>query len=171
MGPDVDRTEDMEATWRRIRRPLQWPAEDFRRRRVSTDGFLGYRFSRSRGRAAAGFAFGFLRRDGGLGIRADPPEAVVYAFVEPLGSALHRTLVTRRASPVRRLVRASLEAGVPFEFRPASEIAAIRHRSLRRPPSEIFVLSASDFFLSSYGPMWSSRFLEALRKATSRPGP
>ncbi|MGQ0797659.1 MAG: hypothetical protein ACT4OI_07345 [Methanobacteriota archaeon] len=166
----MDRTAEIAATWRRIRRPLQWPMESFRRTRVSRRGFVGYRFSRVRRRAVAGFAVGFALRADALPIDARPPEAVAYAFVEPVGSALYDALVTRRGSAVRRLVRAGAREGLPFEFRPGDTVAAIRHRSLRRPPPEIFVLSAADFFLESFDPLRSSGFLEAVRRATTGPG-
>ena len=145
--------------------------ESFRRTRVSTRGFVGYRISRIRRTAVAGFAVGFALREDSLPIDAEPPEAVAYAFVEPVGSALYEALVTRSGSAVRRLVRAGARRGLPFEFRPGASIAAIRHRSLRRPPPEIFVLSAADFFLDSFDPLRSSGFLEAVREATSRPAP
>jgi hypothetical protein len=162
--------QDIEETFRRIRRPLQWPMESFRRRKVGSASFVGYRFSRVRRRSEAGFAFGFLLRDGALPIGADPPEVVAYAFVKPVGSALHDALVRRQGSPVRRLVRAGAAEPLPFEFDPASEIAAVRHRSLRSIPPELFPLVASDFFMLTYRPMRKSAFIDRLRKATTRPG-
>jgi len=143
--------------------------DSFRRQRLALRGFSGYRFSRVRRGATAGFAFGFLLKDHALGIAAVPPEAVAYAFAEPLGSSLFRDLVTRRGSAVRRLVRAGSRAGVPFDLRLDEPIAAIRHRSMRRMPSEVFVLAASDFFLATYEPLRSSGFLESVRKATTQP--
>lgn len=169
--PVDDWDEAIEATFRRIHRPLRWPMETFRRRKVSAKGFVGYRFSRVRRSAVAGFGLGFLLNDGALGIAADPPETVAYAFVRPVRSSLYADLVSRPRSAVRRLVRAAEAQGVPFEFRAGEEIAAIRHRSLPNPPPEIFVLAASDFFMLTYHPLRSSGFLEAVRKATTRAGP
>jgi len=145
--------------------------ESFGRTRVATRSFIGYRFSRVRRTAVAGFTVGFALRQDSFRIDAKPPEAVAYAFVAPVGSVLYEALVTRSGSAVRRLVRAGARKGLPFEFRPGEVIAAIRHRSLRRPPPEIFVLSAADFFLESFDPLRSSGFLEAVRKTTTRPGP
>lgn len=168
---DTKRSKDIEATFRRIRRPLQWPMQNFRRRRVSTPAFVGYRFSRVKRDSVAGFAFGFALRQGALpGIR-EPPEVVAYAFVEPAGSALHEDLVARRGSAVRALVARSKAMGFPFEFHRDADVAAIRHRSLARLPPELFVLVASDFFMISQGPMREGGFLDTVAKATTRPGP
>lgn len=166
-----DRTQEIEATFERIRRPLRWPMERFKRTKVRTKGFVGYRFSRIRRSAAAGFAFGFVLRDGVLPIPVAPPEAVAYAFVSPVDSALYRDLVTRPNSPIRRLVRAGEREALPFEFHPGFEAAVIRHRSMQRPPPEIFVLAASDFFVLTFRPLRASGFQERVIKATTRPGP
>ena len=108
MGPprfeaavDVDRSREIRATFERIRRPLQWPLEDFRRKKFATTRLVGYRFSRMRGAAEAGFVYGFaLKSDAVPGVR-EPPEAVAYAFVRPVGSALFQELVIRPRSAVR----------------------------------------------------------------------
>lgn len=168
---EPNRTEEIKATFRRIARPLRWPLEDYRRRRVSNTRFAGFQFSRARGTAAAGFAYGFaLRPDALPGIR-DPPEAVVYVFVRPAGSPLHRELVTRPRSPVRRLVEDSRSLAYPFEFHPDGEIVAVRHRSLRRLPSELFVLGAADFFMIAQRPLNPGGFVRRVTAATEPPGP
>lgn len=165
-----DRREEIAATFERIQRPLRWPMENFRRSKVSNRGFVGYRFARVRRNAVAGFSFGFALRENGVpGVR-DPPEATAYAFVTPLGSALRNDLVNRPGSPVRRLVASSRSQGFPFELHPEQEIVAVRHRSMRRVPPEIFVLVASDFFMLCYQPLRASGFLDRVRKATTRPG-
>lgn len=159
-----DRKADIRATFDRIRRPLQWPMEDFRRTRIATKSFDGYRFSRSRGGSEIGFQVGFALREGAMPFPLEPPEAVAFVFARPTGSALHRDFVRRPRSPVRRLVRESESLGMPYAFDPRSEIAAVRHRSLRQVPPELFPLVASDFFLLSYRPFWSSGFLERVRR-------
>src|SRR2546430_2704160 len=126
---DDDRKAEIEATFKRIHRPLRWPMENFRRRYISNKGFVGYRFSRIRRNAHAGFSFGFaLREDLYPGIR-EPPEVVACAFVEPRESTLHEALVTRKASAVRRLAATSRGMGFPFELDPDAAVAA------GRPPS------------------------------------
>lgn len=168
---DEDRSKDLEATFRRIRRPLQWPMQNFRRKRITTPAFVGYRFSRVKRNAVAGFAFGFALKEDFLPGIVEPPEVVAYAFVEPAGSALHKDLVARRGSPVRVLIKRSKSLGFPFEFHPEGDVVAIRHRSLARLPPELFVLVGSDFFMISQGPMREGGFLEKVVKATTGPGP
>ncbi len=167
----TDRREEIAATFERIRRPLQWPMENFRRTRIANRGFVGYRFSRIRRNGLAGFAFGFSLRDDVLPGVADAPEVVAYAFVRPPKGALHESIADRPNSAVRRLVASSRKMGFPFEFQADGEVVAIRHRSMRQVPREIFVLVASDFLMLSYQPLRSSGFLERVRKATTRAGP
>src|SRR5881396_1022996 len=167
---DVDRSAEIAATFERIRRPLQWPMENFRRRHVANRNFVGYRFSRKRRDARAGFSFGFALRDGAFPGVPEPPEVVAYAFVEPRESALHRALVARPGSPVRRLAASSKGMGFPFEFHPDMSVAAVRHRSMRQVPKEIFVLVASDFLMLCYHPLRAAGFLERVTKATTGPG-
>jgi hypothetical protein len=164
-----DRSEEIAATFRRIRRPLRWPMENFARTRISTRRFVGYRFSRLRGGSVAGFCFGFALHDGAVPGVAEPPEAVAYAFARPVGSALHRRLTARADAAVCRLVAEGRRMGFPFEYFPEEEVVAVRHRSMARVPSEIFVLVASDFFMLSYAPLRASRFLERLTRATTKP--
>lgn len=162
--------KEIAETFQRIRRPLQWPMESFRRRRTTRKGFVGYTFSRADGRARAGFAFGFVLTAGEFSGVTEPPEAIAYAFVRPVSSALYQRLVTRKQSAVRRLVEAGNGLGFPFEWHDGEEIPAIRHRSLARVPPEIFVLAASDFFMIAQGPMRTGGFLDRVRRATRRPG-
>ena len=168
---DTDRGQDLQAAFERIHRPLRWPLADYRRRKVARAGFTGYLFSRVRGDAVAGFAYGFaLRPDALPGIR-EPPEATVYVFVRPAGSALHRDLVTAPRSPVRRLVADSRTLPHPFEFHPEGDIVAVRHRPLGRLPRELFVLSAADFFMVTQGPLQTGGFVRRVTAATERRGP
>src|SRR3989475_7697150 len=167
---DDDRKAEIEATFKRIHRPLRWPMENFRRRYISNQGFVGYRFSRIRRNAHAGFSFGFALREGLYpGIR-EPPEVVACAFVEPRESTLHEALVTRKASAVRRLAATSRGMGFPFELDPDAAVAAVRHRSVRRVPKENFVFLASDFLMLFYQPIRAAGFFERVTRATTRPG-
>jgi hypothetical protein len=167
---DTDRAAEIAATFQRIRRPLRWPMENFARTKIANRGFVGYRFSRVVGPASAGFCFGFALRNGSVpGVR-EPPEVVAHAFARPVGSALHRRLTARSDSAARRLVASGRRMGFPFEFFPDEETVVVRHRSMTRVPSEVFVLVASDFLMLSYAPLRASRFLERVTKATSGPG-
>lgn len=167
---EEDRGPEIAATFERIRRPLRWPMENFARKRIVNRRFTGYRFSRVRRHAVAGFTFGFaLRNDAVPGV-TDAPEVVAYAFVEPATSRLHRDLVDGPNGAVRRLVSMSRRMGFPFELNPEREVAAVRHRSMRAVPNEIFVLVASDFLMLCYQPLRAAGFLERVRKATTGPG-
>ncbi len=168
---DATRAEEIRATFERIHRPLRWPLGEYRRRKVARAGFTGYVFSRVRGKACAGFAFGFALRPDSVPGAGGPPEAVAYVFVRPVGSPLYRDLVTRPKSPVRRLVAESASLGYPFEFHPGEELAAVRHRSFARVPSELFVLGAADFFMIAQRPLVTGGFLRRVTAATQRPGP
>lgn len=166
-----DYKEEIQATFDRIQRPLRWPMEDYRRRKVSSARFVGYRFSRVRGSASAGFVYGFaLAPDEALDVAA-PPEAVVYAFVRPTASELYEELVMRPGSAVRKLATSSRSLEHPFAPRLGCEVAAVRHRSFARLPPELFALSAADFFMITQRPLRVGGFVERVRKATTRPGP
>lgn len=165
-----DYSQEIAETFHRIRRPLQWPMEAFRRRRVRRTGFVGYTFSRVVRDASAGFAFGFALTANGFPGAREPPEALAYTFVRPVGSGLYKNLVHRKQSAVRKLVEAGSGLGFPFEWHEGEEIPAIRHRSLARVPHEIFVLAASDFFMIAQGPMRAGGFLDRVRRATRGPG-
>src|SRR2546427_9661439 len=118
--------------------------ENFRRRYISNKGFVGYRFSRIRRKAHAGFSFGFALREGLYpGIR-EPPEVVACAFVEPREPTLHEALVTRKTSAVRRLAATSRGMGFPFELDPDAAVAAARHRAARRGLHRICLLPGLD---------------------------
>ncbi len=167
---DESRGAEIAATFERIRRPLRWPMENFGRKRIVNREFVGYRFSRVRRNSVAGFSFGFALRNDALPGITDAPEVVGYAFVQPAKSALHRDLVERPKSAVHRLASVSRRMGFPFELHSDGEIAAIRHRSVRAVPNEIFVLVASDFLMLCYQPLRAAGFLERVTKATSAPG-
>ncbi len=115
--------------------------------------------------------YGFALKPGAVpGVR-EPPEAVAYAFVRPVGSKLFTELVTRPRSPVRRLVADSRSLGYPFEFHPEGEVVAVRHRSFARLPSELFVLGAADFFMIAQQPLRVGGFMDRVKQATTRRTP
>ncbi len=163
--------EEIEAAFQRIHRPLRWPLGDYRRRKVLQAGFTGYVFSRVRGKAVAGFAYGFALRRGALPGIAEPPEAVAYVFVRPVASTLYGDLVTRPRSAVRRLIADGRELDYPFEFHPGEEVVAVRHRSFSRVPRDLFALSTADFFMIAQRPLQTGGFIRRVTKATERRGP
>lgn len=168
---DTDRTAEIRATFQRIQRPLRRSLGDFRRKRVVTRRFHGYTFSRVRGREVAGIAYGFALHPDVLPAVREPPEAVVYVFVRPVDSDLHRTLVDRPRSVVRRLVQESRGLARPFELHADLEAVAVRHRAVGRLPPELFVLSAADFFMDGQRPIQASGLLRRIAAATHRPRP
>lgn len=138
---------------------------------MSRAAFTGYVFSRARGRALAGFAYGFALRPAAFpGIR-EPPEAVAYVFVRPVDSDLYRDLVARPRSPVRRLVADGRSLGYPFEFHPGEEVVAVRHRSFAGVPPDLFVLGAADFFMIAQRPLQTGGFIRRVTAATERRAP
>src|SRR2546427_9703760 len=164
------RSAESSASLERIRRPLRCPMENFRRKHVANRQFVGYRFSRVRRHSVAGFCFGFaLRNDSVPGI-TEAPEVVGYAFVEPANSALHRELVERPHGAVHRLASMSRRMGCPVEPHAPGPVAAVRHRSPRLVPNELFALVASDFLMLCYQPLRAAGFLERVTKATIAPG-
>jgi len=166
-----DYSAEIQGTFDRVQRPLRWMMTEYGRRRISSPRFVGYRFSRVRGSASAGFAYGFaLTPDEEMGLRA-PPEAVTYAFVRPTDSDLYEELVTRGDSAVRRLAKSRRSLGYPFELHVDREIAALRHRSFARVPPELFVLGAADFFMLAQRPLRTGGYVRRVREATTRPGP
>jgi len=167
---DQGRSAEIAATFERIRRPLRWPMENFRRKHIANRQFVGYRFSRVRRLSAAGFSFGFALRNDSLPGIIEAPEVVGYAFVEPANSALHRDLVERRNGAVHRLASMSRRMGCPFELHADGAVAAVRHRSVRAVPDELFALVASDFLMLCYQPLRAAGFLERVTKATTGPG-
>ena len=167
---ESDRSEEIRDTFERIQGPLRWPLGDFRRRKIATARLVGFQFYRTRGSATAGFVYGFALKPAAVPGVVEPPEAVAYAFVRPVGSDLFEELVTRPRSPVRRLVAGSRSLGYPFEFHPDGEVVAVRHRSFARHPPELFVLGAADFFMVAQQPLRVGGFMDRVKRATTRPG-
>src|SRR2546422_1048471 len=115
---DDDRKAEIEATFKRIHRPLRWPMENFRRRYISNKGFVGYRFSRIRRNAHAGFSFGFALREGLYpGIR-EPPEVETRVRVAPdPGEPISHETLVRDVPAAKILHRPSERSMNPFERR------------------------------------------------------
>src|SRR5437879_10277314 len=115
-GMDQGRSAEIAATFERIRRPLRWPMENFRRKHIANRRFVGDRFSRVRRHSTAGFSFGFALRNDSLPGIIEAPEVVGYAFVEPANSALDGELVGRRNGAVHRRASMNRRMGCPSEL-------------------------------------------------------
>ncbi len=134
-------------------------------------GLRGYRFLRSaaeskarRARAMSkatpekptarlGFFVGYLADAGGLPfLSAQPPECLVFAFVEPVGGADHREQVARPESLVRRTftyIRWLTHRPPRFEFYEAAPAALVRHSSMREWPRNRRGHFSRNFFIET----------------------
>src|SRR2546422_1048476 len=129
---DDDRMAEIEATFKRIHRPLRWPMENFRRRYISNKGFVGYRFSRIRRNAHAGFDFGRLADSG---VEALPKgeterETRVRVAPDPGEPISHETLV-RDVPAAKILHRPSERSMNPFERRLDFRLPVVVQRESR----------------------------------------
>ena len=98
----------------------------------------------------AGFFAGFLLEEAEhTYLRAQPPEALVFAFVQPVGGALHRRLVADEGSLLRRTfnyIRWLTHRPPRFEFYADGPAALVRHISMRDwPPAKREHLSRNCF--------------------------
>ena len=161
-------TLGMRLAMQRLSLLLRRPSMGLQIRARRGGGLLGREAARTVDGARVGFFVGFLTNAGpwaDLGVT--PPEAVVFAFVDPVGSRLHERLVGRRGSLFERVATEARRSGVPFEFRRDRFAALARHRSLRGRPPEILALTARDVFTTSLRGLWAGDFFERL--GTIRP--
>jgi len=144
-----------------LRRPSQGLQSGSRR----SGGLLGRRVWRTVDGAKVGFFLGFLTDARPWDdLDPEPPEAVVFAFVDPVGSRLHQRLVARNGSLFERVARGARRREVAFEFRRDRLAALVRHRSVRGMPPEILALTAQDFFTTSFRGLWAADFFGLIRK-------
>jgi hypothetical protein len=130
-------------------RGYRWVAE-------TRGGLRGYRFlapGNNLARARRGFFVGYLI-DGASHdfFQSLPPECIVFAFIEPVGSATYRRLVTKEGSLLRRTVEyiGWLTHRPPrfalFENRDA---VLVRHFSMRDWPPEKYQHYSRNFFIET----------------------
>jgi hypothetical protein len=88
---------------------------------------------------AAGFFVGYLESAGNFSyLSPQPPECLVFAWIQPVGSALHRKLVAQQGSLVRGIfeyIRWLTHRPPRFEFQEAELPALARHQSMRDWPA------------------------------------
>jgi hypothetical protein len=120
----------------------------------SGNSLLGYRFStphstssqvrktvsrESQPHASAGFFVGYLLDTRGLPfLKCAPPEFLLFCFVEPVRSRLHRGLVTERNSLLRRTteyIRWLTHRPPRFELFPEERAALVRHIPMQEWPA------------------------------------
>lgn len=135
-------------------------------------GLYGSSVSKTLDGARVGCFVGFVTGANSWGSRAaDPPEAAVFAFVDPPDSRLARRLVTRRGGLFSRVLDEARRQGNEFEFHPTESAALIRHRSVRGMPPEILTLTSQDFFSTALRVFWVTDFFTRLRRLRSPRSP
>jgi hypothetical protein len=102
---------------------------------------------------SAGFFVGFLEQSSGLAhLRSQPPECLVFCWIEPAGSAFHRRLVQEPNSLVRRTaeyIRWLTHRPPRFELFPEECAALVRHASMRDWPAGKLQHMSQNFFIET----------------------
>lgn len=160
-------------------RPLAAPyLRGFRARRQSAkaDGSLrGYWFEapRARGGARRGFFVGYLiAPDEYEFLEPQAPECLVFAYVAPNDSALHRRVVRAPQSLLRKTfayIRCLTHRPPRFAFFEDHLPALIRHRSMRDWPAEKYGHFSRNFFIETCAWLVRSGLVRKLLAETSAP--
>ncbi|MBI2956045.1 MAG: hypothetical protein HYY26_01910 [Acidobacteria bacterium] len=116
-------------------------------------GVWGFRFEAGGRPPQAGFFAGFaVGTLGRLGLALTPPECLVFAYVRPAASPLHRRLVRPPGSLFRRsydLLTKYTGRRPRFEFHEKGEVALLRHVPLALFPPQEQEKYARNFFIES----------------------
>jgi hypothetical protein len=118
-----------------------------------------------------GFFAGYLLAESEkYDLRAQPPEALVFAFVQPAGGALHTRLVADEGSLLRRTfnyIRWLTHRPPRFEFHDAGPMALVRHISMCDwPPAQREHL-ARNFFIETLAWLVRSGLVRKLQEAST----
>lgn len=104
-------------------------------------------------RPALGFFVGYLvEAEGFAYVDPDPPECVVFAFVEPVGKTAHRRLVADSDGLVRKTftyIRWLTHRPPRFAFFEDERTALVRHQSMREWPPEKCQHFSRNFFIET----------------------
>jgi hypothetical protein len=123
--------------------------------------------ARRRRTPAVGFFLGFLEDAAALPfLRCDPPECLVFCFVEP--AALHRRLVREPESLVRRTaeyIRWLTHRPPRFELFPEEPAALVRHASMRDWPAGKLQHMSQNFFIETLAWLVRSALVRRLAAA------
>jgi hypothetical protein len=137
-------------------RPLAAPyLRGFCARAQRRGSLRGYWFEAPRSRAGArrGFFVGYLiALDDFACLEAQPPECLVFAYVAPVGSALHRRLVRAPEGLLRKTfayIRCLTHRPPRFAFFEDQLPALIRHRSMHDWPAEKHEHFSRNFFIET----------------------
>jgi hypothetical protein len=119
-------------------------------------GLRGYRFlapGANLAQARRGFFVGYIITAANHQfLQPQPPECVVFAFVEPVGSALYRRLVTQEGSLLRKTAAyiGWLTHRPPrFALFENRDTVLIRHFSMREWPPEKYRHFSGNFFIET----------------------
>lgn len=152
-------------------RPLAAPyLRGYRARAQHSGSLRGYWFEAPHSRAGArrGFFVGYLiAPDGFTFLEPQPPECLVFAFVAPGGSALHRRLVRAPDSLLRNsftLIRWLTHRLPRFVFFEDQLPAMIRHRSMNDWPAGKYEHFSRNFFIETCAWLVRSGIARKLRE-------
>lgn len=136
------------------------PASQFRRNQVAHHAPAGKR--------TLGFFVGYLNQAEGkyAFLRPDPPECLVFAWIDPPGGSLHETLVRQPGSLVRKIfeyIRWLTHRPPRFVFHEAEAAAMARHTSMRGWPPEKRAHLSRNFFIETLAWLVRSGLVRKLR--------
>lgn len=166
--------EEFRASLDRLGGPLVFIARGAKSRWVRSRGLFGRRFYLRAQREEAGLFVGFATAPRGLpGTSVEPPEAVVFAYVRPVGGRLHDHLVAPGKGALWKAARRATREHLALGFHPRREACLVAHRTVRGMPPGLVEYVASDFFLHVFRVFFEVNFLQDLAKrvveVTSRP--
>lgn len=119
---------------------------------------------------AAGFFIGFLLEEAACPyLEVQPPEAIVFAFVHPVGSPLHRRLVAADDSLFRGTygyIRWLTHRPPRFELYDAELTALVRHGSIRPWPAQKYMQYSRNFFVETLAWLVRSGLVRRLLRET-----
>ncbi|MCL4522658.1 MAG: hypothetical protein M1453_00230 [Acidobacteria bacterium] len=138
---------------------------------AKADGSLrGYCFeARGTRGERRGFFVGYLIAEAEFEcLKPQPPECLVFAYVAPLGGALHRRLVRAPESLLRKTfayIRWLTHRLPRFAFFEEQLPALVRHRSMRDWPAEKYEHLSRNFFIETCAWLVRSGLVRRLKEA------
>lgn len=117
---------------------------------------------------SAGFFVGYLMDgDGYSFFSPEPPECLVFAWISPVGGALHRRLVAEPGSLVRKTfeyIRWLTHRPPRFVFHEKQLPAMARHGSMRVWPAEKHLHLSQNFFIETLAWLVRSGLVRKLKE-------
>jgi len=148
----------------------------YRTRAVHAHGLRGYEFicvSSTARKKQAGFFVGYLLDAAAWPFLApEPPECLVFAFVRPTSSALHKRLVSHKDALVRRTfeyIRWLTHRPPRFQFFESELPALVRHRSMNAWPREKHEHYSRNFLVETLAWLVRSGLVRKLAEEAARP--